>query len=129
MGEHERQPSDARVESLLRACAPTPPPGFVADLQRRLLTDRAPVREPQRRRPLLLGGFAAAAAAAAVLLLSLAGAGPLGAGTEQDVRAVSKCRLLAVPGHERVPAIVQRRGAPPRVVYRRQSVRRLVTRC
>jgi hypothetical protein len=127
MDRMDRDPDLEAVERRLRASRPRPRPGFVESLERSLVHE--PARPAARRRPLLAAAAASAAMAAAALGLSVAGVGPLAAGTQDDTKATSKCRYVTVQRRARVAEIVTGARGQARVVYRYRPVERRVRRC
>jgi hypothetical protein len=111
------------AEFLLRSRRPEPRREFVELLEDRLLA------EPPRRQRLALIVCVVAATAALLVVLGVAGALPLGLGSDQPVRATDGCVTLMVDRTERVPVFVVDRDGKLRVTYRTTRVSRPERRC
>jgi hypothetical protein len=109
-------------ESFLRDRRPEPRREFVDELEQRL------VAAPRRRRgPLLF--TVASATAILIVVLGVAGALPLGLGSDEHVRATNGCVTVMVERTVRRPVFMVDRAGELRVTYRTEHVRRPERRC
>src|SRR5215207_805622 len=110
------------LDSFLRDRRPEPGREFVDRLEGRL------VAPPKRRRgPLVLS--AVAATAILIVVLGVAGALPLGLGSDAPVRATDPCVTVMVERTERRPVFKVDREGELRITYRTERVQRPERRC
>ena len=112
-------------EHLLRAARPEPRPEFVDQLEERIL----PARRSSRRPRLLAAVCAAAALGAVLAVLAVAGALPTPLQRDKPASAKDSCRTVVIERVERRPRFVVGEDGEVKLSYRRESVRRPVTRC
>lgn len=133
MDQPDLDPRDAAVEQRLRAARVEADPAWRATLERRLLGRPARRRRlwpaAPARRPAFVGALAAVALATVVLVASLAGAGPLGSGGSDKVKAGDDCHYVTKHVRAPVARVVGDGHGGTRVVVRHRVVERQVKVC